>query len=78
MTIRPTSKFLPQHAIRAIFGMQGLDLVDVEELPSHGGSLRVFLQHAEAGVEPSAAVVRLLGREDEAGRYREYATWSPE
>ena len=32
------------HAIRAIFGTQGLDLVDVEELPSHGGSLRVFLQ----------------------------------
>ena len=66
------------HAIRAIFGMQGLDLADVEELPSHGGSLRVFLQHAEAGVRPSAAVVRLLGREDEAGlldseTYRRFA-----
>ena len=31
------------HSIRAIFGAQGLALVDVEELPSHGGSLRVFL-----------------------------------
>ena len=37
------------HSIRAIFGAQGLDLVDVQELESHGGSLRVFLRHAEAG-----------------------------
>ena len=36
------------HSIKAIFGAQGLELVDVEELPSHGGSLRVFLQHAAA------------------------------
>ena len=34
-------------SIRAIFGAQGLDVVDVEELPSHGGSLRVFFGHAE-------------------------------
>ena len=32
---------------------RGSTLVDVEELPSHGGSLRVFLRHAEAGVRPS-------------------------
>ena len=37
------------HSIRAIFGEQGLDLVDVQELESHGGSLRVFLRHGEAG-----------------------------
>jgi SAM-dependent methyltransferase len=66
------------HAIRAIFGAQALELVDVEELPSHGGSLRVYLQHAAAGAEPSPAVVELLDREDQQGMrdprtYRRFA-----
>ena len=42
---------------------QGLDLVDVEELPSHGGSLRVFLRHARrapavARPSPSSSTAR--------------------
>ena len=61
------------HAIRSIFGAQGLELVDVEELPSHGGS-RVFLQHAEAGVAPASAVAELLAREDEQGM-RDHETY---
>jgi SAM-dependent methyltransferase len=55
------------HSIRAIFGVQGLELVDVEELASHGGSLRVFLRHAEVGDGPSEAVGDVLAREDEQG-----------
>jgi len=55
------------HSIKAIFGAQGLELADVEELPSHGGSLRVFLQHAGASAGPSPAVVELLAREDAQG-----------
>ena len=55
------------HAIRSIFGAQGLALVDVEELSTHGGSLRVFLQHAESRTEPSDAVGEILEREDAQG-----------
>jgi hypothetical protein len=55
------------HSIKAIFGKVGLELVDVEELPSHGGSLRVFLQHAAAGVEPARAVAGVLADEDAKG-----------
>jgi hypothetical protein len=55
------------HSIRSIFGAQGLDLVDVEELPSHGGSLRVFLRPAATAGRPTAAVAELLAREDEQG-----------
>jgi SAM-dependent methyltransferase len=55
------------HSIRSIFGAQGLDLVDVQELPSHGGSLRVFLRHAEAAEEPAPAVGAVLAQEDEQG-----------
>ena len=66
------------HSIRSIGAAQGLDLVDVEELPSHGGSLRAFLRHAEAGTTPSPAVSELLSREDEQGMrdpetYRRFA-----
>src|SRR6185503_5033213 len=55
------------HSIRSIFGTQGLDLVDVQELPSHGGSLRVFLRHAALGDAPARAVAEVLAREDEQG-----------
>jgi hypothetical protein len=54
-------------SIRSIFGAQGLDLVDVQELPSHGGSLRAFLRHAEVCATPSAAVHDVLAREDVLG-----------
>jgi hypothetical protein len=55
------------HSIGSIFDAQGLDLVDVQELPSHGGSLRVFLRHAEAAEAPSDAVRDVLALEDEQG-----------
>jgi C-methyltransferase C-terminal domain/Putative zinc binding domain/Methyltransferase domain len=50
-----------------IAGAHGLEVFDVEELPSHGGSLRVFFQHAEGirSIEP--AVKDLLEREEAAG-----------
>ena len=36
-------------AIREIFGAQGLSVVDVEEMPTHGGSLRVFFASFRGG-----------------------------
>jgi hypothetical protein len=50
-----------------IAGAHGLEVFDVEELPSHGGSLRVFFQHAGGirSIEP--AVKDLLEREEAAG-----------
>ncbi len=65
-------------SISAIFAEHGLDVVDVEELPSHGGSLRVYGAHASEGREPSPAVAELLAREEEEGlrdpdRYAQFA-----
>ena len=51
-------------AIEALARHHGLVFVDVEELPTHGGSLRVFLAHHG---EQSAAVRALLAREAGAG-----------
>jgi len=41
----------------------GLRAFDVEELPTHGGSLRVFACRAEAGYSESGAVADLLDKE---------------
>jgi SAM-dependent methyltransferase len=47
-----------------IFMHHGLVLFDVDEIPTHGGSLRIYLRHAEDGSKPiTAAVVSLRERE---------------
>ena len=62
-------------SIRQIFGSKGLVVVDVEEIPTHGGSLRVYFAHAEEGREVSPAVEALVEREDAAG-LRDVRTYS--
>jgi 2-polyprenyl-3-methyl-5-hydroxy-6-metoxy-1,4-benzoquinol methylase len=62
-------------AIDALAGRNGLRLVDVEELPTHGGSLRVYLA-PESSSEPQAQAVRdLLAREERLG-YRRIETYA--
>ena len=51
---------------RALAGA-GLRVVDVEELPSHGGSLRTWSVPVEADVAPTDAVRRVLADEASAG-----------
>ena len=45
----------------------GLKVFDVEELPTHGGSLRVYLARADSSHRPSPAVSGLLEREVSGG-----------
>jgi hypothetical protein len=45
----------------------GLTVVDVEELSTHGGSLRVFARPTETAGEPSALVKAVLDLEEAAG-----------
>jgi len=53
---------------REIFSAYGLVLFDVEELSTHGGSLRVFGRHAEdTSKHVSSRVVELMAREEAAG-----------
>lgn len=53
-------------ASRAL-GTAGLCVVDVEELSTHGGSLRVHARPEESAGEPSTAVKAVLGEEEAAG-----------
>jgi len=55
-------------AVERVFAAHGLALFDVEELTTHGGSLRVYLQHAASGAQPVAARVgELLASERALG-----------
>jgi SAM-dependent methyltransferase len=50
-----------------IFESAGLRIVDVEKLPTHGGSLRVYGAHASDGRPMSNAVSELLAEERASG-----------
>jgi SAM-dependent methyltransferase len=60
--------YLSFTATIAIFAANGLAVFDVEEHPTHGGSLRVFAQRSDSGNQPvSPAVGAMLAREAAAG-----------
>jgi SAM-dependent methyltransferase len=63
--------------VRQVFAAHGLRLYDVEELPTHGGSLRIYGCHAESEQADSPAVAELERREREAGldRLETYLTF---
>jgi hypothetical protein len=51
-----------------IFAAHGLTLFDVEELPTHGGSLRIFVRHVEDSSKPvTSRVTDLRASEESAG-----------
>ena len=50
-----------------VLAAAGLTVVDVEQLPTHGGSLRTWSRHAEVAGEPSNAIVEVLAAEAAAG-----------
>lgn len=60
--------YLSLIAVKDIFKVNGLDVFDVEELSTHGGSLRVFAQRSDAGKYAiSSSVEKLLEQERIAG-----------
>ena len=55
-------------AVEKIFAAQGLTLFDVEEIPTHGGSLRIYARHTENTSQPVGdRVMELRTREEKAG-----------
>jgi len=58
--------YLSLTSVTSLFADNGLHIFDVEELPSHGGSLRVFAQRSDSGtrdVLPSVAKLLEIERE---------------
>lgn len=72
--------YLSLRTTEAIFNARGLKVFDVEQLPTHGGSLRVFGAHVDDATKPRSKVVdEILAEEDRAGlRGREvYESFQP-
>jgi len=62
--------------VEKIFAAHGLTLFDVEELHTHGGSLRIYARHAEDSSKPvSAHITELRAREESMG-YSRIETYS--
>lgn len=60
--------YLSLHTVQQVFCAQGLTIFDVEELSTHGGSLRIYARHDEDSSRPVLpAVQKLHQREIAAG-----------
>ncbi len=59
--------YLSLHTASRILAAAGLRVFDVEELPTHGGSLRLFACHAEDARTTAATVAALLAEETRRG-----------
>ena len=60
--------YLSFTTVKAIFESQGLEMFDVEELSTHGGSLRIFAKHKEDKTKSiSAFVEKMTQKEKNAG-----------
>ena len=59
--------YLSLYVVKNIFSRFGLKIYNVEELRTHGGSLRVYGCHEDDSRNASAIVVAILAREKECG-----------
>jgi SAM-dependent methyltransferase len=53
--------------VSRVFAAHGLELFDVEQLPTHGGSLRIYASHADRSTPVSERALQLERCEREAG-----------
>jgi 2-polyprenyl-3-methyl-5-hydroxy-6-metoxy-1,4-benzoquinol methylase len=60
--------YLSVTSVNKIFASNGLTLFDVQEIPTHGGSLRYFAQNSQTGIYPiSKNVKTILNKEKKYG-----------
>lgn len=60
--------YLSLLAVERVFAKHGLTLFDVEELPTHGGSLRIYARHSNDVSKPvGTRITELREREEQGG-----------
>lgn len=62
--------YLSLASVRRIFAAHDLRVTDVEQLPTHGGSLRIFVRHAESDPAVAITVEELIDTERDRGLER--------
>ncbi len=63
--------YLSLHATRQVFAAHDLIIFDVEELPSHGGSLRLYVRHKQhESLAITDRVAAVMAKEEAAGLTR--------
>jgi SAM-dependent methyltransferase len=63
------------YAIEQVFSRHGLRIFDVEQLPTHGGSLRIFASHSIRSDLEDSALLRELRAEESAAGLTDLATY---
>jgi SAM-dependent methyltransferase len=63
-------------SVETVFARHGMSIFDVEELWTHGGSLRIYARHAEDDARPDTDRLRALRALEKARGYREIATYT--
>ncbi len=65
--------------VEKVFAHHGLTLFDVDELTTHGGSIRIYGKHAEDGTKPVSPKVNELKKDEEGWgvfRFEKYAQFT--
>jgi SAM-dependent methyltransferase len=68
--------YLSFTVVREIFAAHGLRVFDVERLPTHGGSLRIFAAH-RSDPRPETEAAATLARKESADGFRTIARYRP-
>jgi SAM-dependent methyltransferase len=61
--------------VSRVFAAHGLRLFDVQELPTHGGSLRIYGAHADDPGKPQSDAARELAERERAAGYERLETY---
>jgi C-methyltransferase-like protein len=61
--------------VTKVFDAHGLTLFDVEELPTHGGSLRIFARHSEDDAKPLTERAQEMAERERAAGYEQLDTY---
>ena len=68
--------YLSLLAVEKIFAAHGLVIFDVDEIPTHGGSLRIYARHDSDDSKPVTPRVRDLRQREEQAGLREITTYT--
>lgn len=68
--------YLSFTTVETVFAAHGIRLFDVEQLPTHGGSLRIFGCHAGSTTQPETDRVVALRRQEENVGIRNLSTYA--